>query len=87
MEAHDRQKSYVDRRRNDLEFEVVDRAYLRAIPFRGRKWIFKNGKLNPRYIRAFRIISRVGAVAYKLDLPETMKAFHDVFHMSHLRIF
>ena len=43
------------------------------------------GKLAPRYIRPFCILKRRGEVAYKLELPEELKDFHDVFHVSLLR--
>ena len=45
----------------------------------------KKGKLSPRYIGPFEIIERVGAVAYKLKLPEKLNGIHDVFHISNLK--
>ena len=45
----------------------------------------KRGKLNPRYIGSFRIIERIGPVAYQLELPSEMSRIHNVFHMSMLR--
>jgi len=43
------------------------------------------GKLAPRYIGPFPIIKKVGAVAYKLQLPADISDVHDVFHVSQLR--
>jgi hypothetical protein len=43
------------------------------------------GKLSPRYIGLFVIIARVGSLAYHLQLPESMKGVHNVFHVSMLR--
>ena len=43
------------------------------------------GKLSPRYIGPFEVIERVGPVAYRLRLPESMAQVHDVFHVSTLR--
>ena len=45
----------------------------------------KHGKLNPRYIGPFEIISRVGPVAYKLQLPIELNKVHPVFHVSNLK--
>ena len=45
----------------------------------------KKGKLSPRFIGPFQIFSRVGEVAYKLDLPPSLSAIHIVFHVSMLR--
>ena len=45
----------------------------------------KRGKLNPRYIGPFRIIERIGPVAYHLELPLEISRIHNVFHVSMLR--
>ncbi|KAL1208840.1 hypothetical protein V5N11_010518 [Cardamine amara subsp. amara] len=42
-------------------------------------------RLSPRYMGPFRIVKRVGPVAYRLELPEIMQAFHKVFHVSMLK--
>ena len=84
-EAQDRQKSYADKRRKHLEFEVGDLIYLKMITFKGRARVSGRRKLDPRFLGPFRILERVGAVAYKLDLPSAMDAYHNVFHVSQLR--
>ena len=66
-EAQDHQKSYADKRRKHLEFEVDDLVYLKMITFKGRTMVSRRRKLDPRYLGLFRIIERVGAVAYKLN--------------------
>ncbi|XP_071939145.1 uncharacterized protein [Coffea arabica] len=80
-----RQKSYADTRRKDLEFEVGDKAFLRVKPLKSGVVSKKGKKLKPRYIRLFKILKRVGNVAYQLKLPASMAKVHDVFHVSMLR--
>nr|GFC86941.1 putative reverse transcriptase domain-containing protein [Tanacetum cinerariifolium] len=43
------------------------------------------GKLNPRYVRPFKVLERVGDVAYKLDLPEELSRVHNTLHVSNLK--
>ncbi|GJT61548.1 putative reverse transcriptase domain-containing protein [Tanacetum coccineum] len=57
--ARDRQKSYADKRRRPLEFEVLDKVMLKVAPWKGVMRFGKRGKLNPRYIGPFQIIERL----------------------------
>ncbi|GJV73153.1 putative reverse transcriptase domain-containing protein [Tanacetum coccineum] len=68
--ARDRQKSYTGVRRKPLEFQVGDKVMLKVSPRKGVIRFGKRGKLNPRYIRPFKIIAKVETVAYRLELPE-----------------
>ncbi|WVZ95060.1 LOW QUALITY PROTEIN: hypothetical protein U9M48_040865 [Paspalum notatum var. saurae] len=79
-EAQSRQKSYADNRRREL-----NSVYLKVSPIRGTRRFQVKGKLAPRYIGPYPIVRRVGKVAYKLQLPESMSDIHDVFHVSQLR--
>ena len=83
--AQSRQKSYSDRKRRDLTFKNGDFAYLRVTPLKGMQRFHVRGKLAPRYIGPFKVLSRRGEVSYQLELPEELSAFHDVFHVSLLR--
>ena len=83
--AQDRQKSYADNRRKDLEFRVNDQVFLKVSPRKGIRRIGKGGKLTPRYIGPFEITRRIGEVAYELQLPRNLTAIHNVFHVSQLK--
>ncbi|GJX88109.1 putative reverse transcriptase domain-containing protein [Tanacetum coccineum] len=74
--ARDRQKSYADRRRKPLEFEVGDKVMLKVSPWKGVIRFVKRGKLNPRYIGPFKVLAKVGTVAYRLELPEKLSRVH-----------
>ena len=83
--ARDRQKSYANKRRKDLEFEVEDQVLLKLSPWKSVVCFGKRGKLSPRYTGPFEIVERIGPVAYRLDLPEELPQVHNVFHISMLR--
>ncbi|WRX26236.1 Integrase zinc-binding domain - like 10 [Theobroma cacao] len=83
--TQDRHKSYYDRQRKDLEIEVDDKVFLKVSLWKGVIQFVKRGKLNPRYIGPFRIIERIGPVAYKLGLPPELDQIHNVFHVSMLK--
>ncbi|KAK8503669.1 hypothetical protein V6N12_024841 [Hibiscus sabdariffa] len=68
-EAFDRQKSYADRRRKDIEFEVGDQVFLKVSPWKKVLRFGRKGKLRPRFIGPYRISERIGSVAYRLELP------------------
>jgi hypothetical protein len=83
--AQSRQKSYADRRRKPLQFQIGDFVYLRVSPTKGVQRFGIKGKLAPRYVRPFKILEICGPVAYKLLLPPQMAAIHDIFHVSQLK--
>ena len=84
-QAQDRQKSYADHRRRDLEFNVGEFVFVKVAPFKHLMRFGKKGKLAPRFISPYEILERVGKVAYRLALPASMDRIHDVFHVSSLR--
>ncbi|GJZ86477.1 putative reverse transcriptase domain-containing protein [Tanacetum coccineum] len=83
--ARDRQKSYADKRRKPLEFNVGDYVLLKVSPWKGVVRFGKKGKLAPRFVGSFEIMKKVGHVAYRLDLPEESNGVHDTFHVSNLK--
>nr|GEV65219.1 putative reverse transcriptase domain-containing protein [Tanacetum cinerariifolium] len=78
-------KSYVDKRLKPLEFKVGDMVLLNVSPWKGAVHFEKRGKLSLRYIRPFKILARVGHVAYTLELLEELKGIHSTFHVSNLK--
>ncbi|GKA34007.1 putative reverse transcriptase domain-containing protein [Tanacetum coccineum] len=85
LTARSRQKSYADRRLKPLEFEVGDMVLLKVSPWKGAVRFEKHEKLIPRYIRPFKIVARVGPVAYTLELPKELKGIHSTFHVLNLK--
>ena len=81
--ARDRQKSYADNRRRDLQFEIGDQVFLNISPWKGVLRFGKRGKLSPRYIGPYEILSKVGPVAYRLKLPPELSRIHDTFHVNY----
>nr|GFA56659.1 putative reverse transcriptase domain-containing protein [Tanacetum cinerariifolium] len=62
-----------------------DKVMLKFSPWKGVVRFGKRGKLNPRYVGPFKVLERVGYVAYKLDLPEELSKVHNTFHVSNLK--
>jgi hypothetical protein len=74
-----RQKSYADKRRKPIEFEVGDYVYLKVSPMRGVKHFGIKRKLEPRYVGPYQIIKKSGRVVYKLNLPHELGAIFPFF--------
>ncbi|GKC16105.1 putative reverse transcriptase domain-containing protein [Tanacetum coccineum] len=85
LAARSRQKSYADKRLKPLEFEVGDMVLLKVSPWKGVVRFEKRGKLSPRYIGSFKVLAKIGPVAYTLELPEELKGIHSTFHVLNLK--
>ena len=81
QKAQQRQKKYADMKRKDIEYAVGDRVLLDTSDIH---FTVGTKKLLDRFIGPYKIIERIGAVAYKLDLPAKFR-LHPVFHISKLR--
>ncbi|GJV84857.1 putative reverse transcriptase domain-containing protein [Tanacetum coccineum] len=65
--------------------KVGDRVMLKVSPWKGVVRFGKRGKLNPRYVGPFKVLERVGSVAYKLEVPQELSRVHNTFHVSNLK--
>jgi hypothetical protein len=83
--AQSRQKSYFDKRRKPLKFDVGDHVYVRVSPTKGVQRFGVKGKLAPHYVGPYEIIEECGPMAYRLRLPLQLVAIHDLFHVSQLK--
>ncbi|GKC92102.1 putative reverse transcriptase domain-containing protein [Tanacetum coccineum] len=83
--ARDRQKSYADLKRKPMEFQVGDGVMLKVSPWKRVVHFSKRGKLNPRYIRPFKVLEKVKSIAYKLELPQELSRVYSMFHVSDLK--
>ncbi|GJU27970.1 putative reverse transcriptase domain-containing protein [Tanacetum coccineum] len=71
--------------RKPMEFQVGDRVMIKVSLWKGVEHFGKRGKLNPRYVGPFKVLEKVGAVAYKLELPQELSRVHNTFHESNLK--
>nr|GEU30004.1 putative reverse transcriptase domain-containing protein [Tanacetum cinerariifolium] len=78
-------KSYTDLKRELMKFQIRDRVMLKVSPWKGVVRFGKRGKLNPRYVGPFKVLDKVGTVAYKLELPQELSRVHNTFHVSNLK--
>ncbi|GJT31465.1 hypothetical protein Tco_0911740 [Tanacetum coccineum] len=77
--------SHADLKRKPMEFQVGDSVMLKVSPWKGVVHFGKRGMLNPRYVGPFKVLEKVGAVAYKLELPQELSRVHNTFHVSNLK--
>ena len=83
--TQNRQKSYADIRRRELEFQVGDHVFLKVSPTKSVRRFGIKGKLSPRFVGPFETLERIGVVAYRLALPPSLDKVHNVFHVSMLK--
>ncbi|KAJ1694535.1 hypothetical protein LUZ63_011233 [Rhynchospora breviuscula] len=85
VKAQERMKKFADSRRSERQFSKGDWVYLKLQPYRQLSVSgIPNSKLNPKFYGPYEIIEKVGAVAYKLNLPAS-SSIHNVIHVSQLK--
>ena len=85
VQAQNAMKLQADKHRSNRVFEVGDWVYLRLQPFKQQSLAHRaSHKLSPRFYGPFQVLQRIGAAAYKLQLPPESK-IHPVFHVSYLK--
>ena len=75
----------MERRRRPLDFQGGDYVFLKVSPKKGVFRFDEKGKLAPKYIGPFEVITVVGKAAYQLRLPAQLSEVPDIFHVSMLR--
>lgn len=84
-QAQGRMKKYADKKRLERQFDVGDMVYLRMQPYRMAAFGIRQGmKLTTKFYGPYRILEKIGRVAYKIQLPSNV-GIHPVFHVSHLK--
>ncbi|XP_057999120.1 uncharacterized protein LOC110672629 [Hevea brasiliensis] len=79
------QKSYVDLKRQDIEYNVGDNVFLKVFPWKKIMRFGRKEKLSPCFIGSYEILGRVSPLAYRLALPLEFDRIHNVFYVSMLR--
>jgi hypothetical protein len=84
--AQNRMKQQADQHHSEREFEVGDWVFLRLQPYKqmSLKQQKKDNKLAPKYYGPYKVLQRIGSMAYKLELPPSSRV-HPVFHVSCLK--
>ncbi|GJR68376.1 hypothetical protein Tco_0014441 [Tanacetum coccineum] len=79
------QKPIADVRRKPLEFQVGDKVMLKVSLEKGVIRFAIRGESGTSYFGPFKIIAKVGTVAYSLELPEKLSRIHSTFNVSKLK--
>ncbi|RVX03831.1 Transposon Tf2-8 polyprotein [Vitis vinifera] len=83
--AQDRMKKFANIKRTARSFNIGDLVYLRLQPYKQQSVVQRrNLKLSPRFYGPYKVLEKIGTVAYRLELPPEEK-IHPVFHVSCLK--
>ena len=81
----DRQNSYADLKRKDIQYDIGEKVFLKVSPWKKVMRFSRKGKLSPRFIGPYEVIEKVGLVAYRLTLPPGLEKIYNIFNISMLR--
>ena len=81
--VHNQMKQQAYQHCNEISFEVGDWVFLRLQPYKqvSLKQSKKDNKLSPKYYGPYKVLQKIGTMAYKLELPASSRV-HPVFHVS-----
>ena len=79
--AQDRKKIYAEKKKTHKEFKVGDHVFLNVKANKSSLKLGNCSKLAARYRGSFKILERIGLVAYIIAFPASM-SIHNVFHVS-----
>nr|GEW44832.1 putative reverse transcriptase domain-containing protein [Tanacetum cinerariifolium] len=65
--------------------KLRDRVMLKVLPWKGVVRFSKRGKLSPSYVRPFKMLAKVGTIAYRLELSQELNKVHHTFHVSNVK--
>ncbi|KAA3461823.1 DNA/RNA polymerases superfamily protein [Gossypium australe] len=86
-ETEEKVKLIQDLKHKEIEYSVGDFVFLKVSPWKKILIFGRKGKLSPRFVGPYRVLKRVGPVAYQLELPPELNQIHNVFHVSMLRCY
>ena len=68
-----------------MEYNIEEKVFLKVSPWKKILRFGKHGKLSPGYVGPYKILKRIGPLAYRLALLRELSSIHDVFYVSMLR--
>ncbi|GKA89682.1 putative reverse transcriptase domain-containing protein [Tanacetum coccineum] len=83
--SRDNQEGHPDQTKNSWSFKLGIELRLNFHLGKGSYIFGKRWTLNPRYVGPFKVLEKVGSVAYKLELPQDLSRVHNTFHVSNLK--